>query len=133
MTRFAIYASAVDRGYVDKSDALQLMRWGIERLEEEGRDVGIGLGFNRGVAKNVLHLLWALMTYGFVHATDCGQDMLSQLSRAMERLTSYIQEEQDDGFETSSTKEDDQDIQNLANALNCKLSIKWLLFYDDDG
>lgn len=53
--------------FMDKADILLLVNWGAERLEEEGRGIGIGMGFHRGVAKNVMHLLWALMAY------ECGK------------------------------------------------------------
>lgn len=59
--------------FMDKSDTLALVTWGAERLEEEGRGVGIGMGFHRGVAKNVMHLLWALLAYNQVGITDCGK------------------------------------------------------------
>ncbi|KAI9486417.1 MAG: hypothetical protein EXX96DRAFT_593061 [Benjaminiella poitrasii] len=54
--------------FMDKSDTLMLVQWGAERLEEESRGVGIGMGFHRGIAKNVMHLLWALMAY------ECGNN-----------------------------------------------------------
>lgn len=56
--------------FMDKADTLQLVTWGAERLEEEGRGVGIGMGFHRGIAKNVMHLLWALMAY---KVAECGK------------------------------------------------------------
>lgn len=59
--------------FMDKADTLALVNWGAERLEEEGRGVGVGMGFHRGVAKNVMHLLWALMAYGMVSITECGK------------------------------------------------------------
>lgn len=86
MTRIVVYTNAITHSlskrkqnlteeiskFMDKSDTLILLHWGAERLEEEGRGVGIGMGFHRGIAKNVMHLLWALMAYGLIDITDCG-------------------------------------------------------------
>ncbi|KAF7721928.1 hypothetical protein EC973_003916 [Apophysomyces ossiformis] len=126
MMRIVVYTNAVthslarrdqDSPFIEKSDALTLIRWGAERLEEEGRGVGIGMGFNRGVAKNVMHLLWALMAYGMASTADCGIDMTNCLAQSMSRIVSYIQEDEYDH------SEDDDDIQNLAQALSTKLSM----------
>ncbi|CAO3703984.1 unnamed protein product [Rhizopus stolonifer] len=132
MTRIVVYTNAITHSlskrkhrltesvdeeifkFMDKSDTLLLLHWGAERLEEEGRGVGIGMGFHRGIAKNVMHLLWALMAYGLINITDCGADMVQSLGQSMSRIVSYIQEEE---------IEEDDDIQNLAQALNTKLSI----------
>ncbi|KAI8644617.1 hypothetical protein BD408DRAFT_412999 [Parasitella parasitica] len=103
--------------FMDKPDTLALVNWGAERLEEEGRGVGIGMGFHRGVAKNVMHLLWALMAYGMVSVAECGPEMTHGLEQSMSRLVSYIQEDDMD------TRAEDEDIQNLAQALNTKLSM----------
>lgn len=93
MTRIVVYTNAITHSitrrrqrlvnidkeeedeyrFMDKADTLALVNWGAERLEEEGRGVGIGMGFHRGVAKNVMHLLWALMAYGMVSITECGK------------------------------------------------------------
>ncbi|KAI8369352.1 uncharacterized protein BYT42DRAFT_503341 [Radiomyces spectabilis] len=89
MTRIVVYTNAIthsiarrkhqsletdrDDVFISKSDTLALIRWGADRLEEEGRGVGVGMGFNRGVAKNVMHLLWALMAYGMVSIAECGK------------------------------------------------------------
>jgi hypothetical protein len=90
MTRIVVYTNAITHSitrriirnnseedeeehrnqFMDKSDTLQLVIWGAERLEEEGRGVGIGMGFHRGIAKNVMHLLWALMAY---KVAECGK------------------------------------------------------------
>ncbi|KAI7906959.1 uncharacterized protein BX663DRAFT_426791 [Cokeromyces recurvatus] len=87
MTRIVVYTNAITHSiskrrerlikqqpeeddeykFMDKSDTLKLVQWGAERLEEESRGVGIGMGFHRGIAKNVMHLLWALMAY------ECGK------------------------------------------------------------
>ncbi|KAG1056222.1 hypothetical protein G6F46_009829 [Rhizopus delemar] len=129
MTRIVVYTNAITHSlskrkqnlteeiskFMDKSDTLILLHWGAERLEEEGRGVGIGMGFHRGIAKNVMHLLWALMAYGLIDITDCGSDMIQSLGQSMSRIVSYIQEEE--------VEEEDDDIQNLAQALNTKLSI----------
>ncbi|KAI8967939.1 hypothetical protein BDF20DRAFT_908218 [Mycotypha africana] len=56
---------------INKADTLTLIRWGTERLEEEGKGVGIGMGFNRGIAKNVMYLLWTIMAYGLVDIDEC--------------------------------------------------------------
>ncbi|KAI9312907.1 hypothetical protein BX666DRAFT_782947 [Dichotomocladium elegans] len=81
-TRAVVYINAIthslthrgDRNaFIPKDDAITLMKWGTERLDEEGRGVGIGMGFNRLVAKNVMHLLWALMAYGLVTPNECGK------------------------------------------------------------
>ena len=81
-TRAVVYINAIthsliqrqDRDkYIVKQDTLALMNWGAERLDEEGRGVGIGMGFNRLVAKNVMHLLWALTAYGLVSPSECGK------------------------------------------------------------
>lgn len=92
MTRIVVYTNAITHSlskrkhrltesvdeeifkFMDKSDTLLLLHWGAERLEEEGRGVGIGMGFHRGIAKNVMHLLWALMAYGLINITDCGKE-----------------------------------------------------------
>ncbi|KAL9554387.1 hypothetical protein MBANPS3_002832 [Mucor bainieri] len=103
--------------FMDKADTLALVNWGAERLEEEGRGVGIGMGFHRGVAKNVMHLLWALMAYGMVSITECGPEMTHGLEQSMSRLVSYIQEDDMDA------RVEDEDIQSLAQALNTKLSM----------
>ncbi|KAI9362876.1 hypothetical protein BD770DRAFT_407941 [Pilaira anomala] len=103
--------------FMDKSDTLALVTWGAERLEEEGRGVGIGMGFHRGIAKNVMHLLWALLAYNQVGITECGPEMTHGLGQSMSRLVSYIQEDEYD------TRVEDEDIQNLAQALNTKLSM----------
>ncbi|CAO3615593.1 unnamed protein product [Mucor fragilis] len=103
--------------FMDKADTLALVNWGAERLEEEGRGVGVGMGFHRGVAKNVMHLLWALMAYGMVSITECGPEMTHGLEQSMSRLVSYIQEDDMDA------RVEDEDIQSLAQALNTKLSM----------
>lgn len=103
--------------FMDKSDTLAIITWGAARLEEEGRGVGIGMGFHRGIAKNVMHLLWALMAYGMCSITDCGPEMTHGLGQSMSRLVSYIQEDDMD------SRVEDEDIQNLAQALNTKLSM----------
>ncbi|RCH97843.1 hypothetical protein CU097_001447, partial [Rhizopus azygosporus] len=88
MTRIVVYTNAITHSlskrkqrltevdeeifkFMDKADTLALLHWGAERLEEEGRGVGIGMGFHRGIAKNVMHLLWALMAYGLISINDC--------------------------------------------------------------
>ncbi|KAI9258487.1 hypothetical protein BY458DRAFT_518025 [Sporodiniella umbellata] len=132
MTRIVVYTNAITHSlskrkhrltesvdeeifkFLDKSDTLLLLGWGAERLEEEGRGVGIGMGFHRGIAKNVMHLLWALMAYGLINTADCDAEMVQTLGHSMSRIVSYIQEED---------IEEDDDIQNLAQALNTKLSI----------
>lgn len=90
MTRIVVYTNAITHSlskrkqrltevdeeifkFMDKADTLALLHWGAERLEEEGRGVGIGMGFHRGIAKNVMHLLWALMAYGLISINDCGK------------------------------------------------------------
>ncbi|KAF1804377.1 hypothetical protein FB192DRAFT_1372631 [Mucor lusitanicus] len=103
--------------FMEKADTLALVNWGAERLEEEGRGVGIGMGFHRGIAKNVMHLLWALMAYGMVSITECGPEMTHGLEQSMSRLVSYIQEDDMDA------RVEDEDIQSLAQALNTKLSM----------
>ncbi|GAN06235.1 hypothetical protein MAM1_0116d05715 [Mucor ambiguus] len=103
--------------FMDKADTLALVNWGAERLEEEGRGVGIGMGFHRGVAKNVMHLLWALMAYGMVSIAECGPEMTHGLEQSMSRLVSYIQDDDMDA------RVEDEDIQSLAQALNTKLSM----------
>ncbi|KAI7864403.1 hypothetical protein BDF14DRAFT_1834574 [Spinellus fusiger] len=103
--------------FIDKSDTLVLVKWGADRLEEEGQGVGIGMGFNRGIAKNVMHLLWALMAYNMVSTTECGYEMTNCLGQSMSRIVSYIQEDEYD------CRNEDEDIQNLAQALNTKLSM----------
>jgi len=93
------------------------------------------MGFHRGVAKNVMHLLWALMAYGMVSITECGKyhhqqsialdaecgmigpEMTHGLEQSMSRLVSYIQEDDMDA------RVEDEDIQSLAQALNTKLSM----------
>ncbi|KAG0168827.1 hypothetical protein DFQ28_004207 [Apophysomyces sp. BC1034] len=126
MMRMVVYTNAVthslarrdqDNQFIEKSDTLMLIRWGAERLEEEGRGVGIGMGFNRGIAKNVMHLLWALMAYGMASTAECGPDMTNCLGQSMSRIVSYIQEDEYEHMD------DDDDIQNLAQALNTKLSM----------
>ncbi|CEP14598.1 hypothetical protein [Parasitella parasitica] len=129
MTRIVVYANAIthsitrrrerlvnvdkddedEHRFMEKADTLALVNWGAERLEEEGRGVGIGMGFHRRVAKNVMHLLWALMAYD--------PEMVHGLEQSMSRLVSYIQEDDMD------TRVEDEDIQNLAQALNTKLSM----------
>jgi hypothetical protein len=131
MTRIVVYTNAIthsiarqrslqeepDYKFMEKSDTLALVMWGAERLEEEGRGVGVGMGFHRGVAKNVMHLLWALMAYGMVTVADCGPEMTHTLGQSMSRLVSYIQEDEID------SRNEDEDIQSLAQALNTKLSM----------
>jgi hypothetical protein len=121
--------------FMDKTDTLALVNWGAERLEEEGRGIGIGMGFHRGVAKNVMHLLWALMAYecgkmlqnkkgsaneltvtAYIYIA-IGPEMTHGLGQSMSRLVSYIQEDDMDA------RAEDEDIQNLAQALNTKLSM----------
>ncbi|ORE01408.1 hypothetical protein BCV72DRAFT_245968 [Rhizopus microsporus var. microsporus] len=131
MTRIVVYTNAITHSlskrkqrltemdeeifkFMDKADTLALLHWGAERLEEEGRGVGIGMGFHRGIAKNVMHLLWALMAYGLIGINDCGSEMIQSLGQSMSRIVSYIQEEE---------IQEDDDIQSLAQALNTKLSI----------
>ncbi|OBZ83654.1 Protein SAAL1 [Choanephora cucurbitarum] len=128
MTRIVVYTNAVTNSItrrrqrvqpesmMDTADTLALVKWGAARLEEEGRGVGIGMGFHRGIAKNVMHLLWALMAYGMVSVHDCGPEMTHGLGQSMSRIVSYIQEDDLDTIE-------DEDIQNLAQALNTKLSM----------
>ncbi|KAL7314122.1 hypothetical protein PS15m_007773 [Mucor circinelloides] len=137
MTRIVVYTNAITHSiarrrqrlvstdkededefrFMDKADTLALVNWGAERLEEEGRGVGIGMGFHRGVAKNVMHLLWALMAYGMVSIAECGPEMTHGLEQSMSRLVSYIQEDDMDA------RVEDEDIQSLAQALNTKLSM----------
>ncbi|KAI9008876.1 hypothetical protein CLU79DRAFT_711384 [Phycomyces nitens] len=96
MTRIVVYTNAITHSlarrrqrmlegeaeeeeqevFIDKADTLALVKWGAERLEEEGHGVGIGMGFNRGIAKNVMHLLWALMAYNMVSTAECGKSII---------------------------------------------------------
>ncbi|ORZ00413.1 hypothetical protein BCR43DRAFT_540524 [Syncephalastrum racemosum] len=135
LTRLIVYISAVVRtqtGSVDQymkaQDTQRLVAWGAERLEEEGRGVGIGMGFNRGVAKNVMHLLWTLLAYDITRAEDCGPDMAQRLEKSMSRIVSYLHEEDEedeDAYDDDSMgNNDDADIENLAMALNNKLSMR---------
>ncbi|KAI8983668.1 hypothetical protein BDB01DRAFT_850344 [Pilobolus umbonatus] len=130
MTRIVVYTNAIthsisrkkqhlseDNRYMDKMDTLALVNWGSDRLEEEGRGVGVGMGFHRGIAKNVMHLLWALIAYGVVTSADCGPDRIQCLEQSMSRLVSYMQDDDIDN------KLEDEDIQNLVYALNAKLSM----------
>ncbi|KAL1933955.1 hypothetical protein VTP01DRAFT_8045 [Rhizomucor pusillus] len=134
MTRIVVYTNAIvyslareaqqrqpdENMYIEKSDAMRLVDWGTQRLEEEQRGLGIGMGFNRGVAKNIMHLLWAILAYNVIQPKDCDLAMIQSLDNSMCRLVSYIQEDQD---EFESRGGDDDDIQNLAEALSNKLSV----------
>lgn len=87
MTRIVVYTNAIvyslareaqqrqpdENMYIEKSDAMRLVDWGTQRLEEEQRGLGIGMGFNRGVAKNIMHLLWAILAYNVIQPKDCGK------------------------------------------------------------
>jgi hypothetical protein len=53
-------------------DALNLVAWATERLEEEGRGIGIG-GFNKTVAKNLMHVVWAVGAYKIVESSEYGK------------------------------------------------------------
>jgi hypothetical protein len=55
-----------------KSQAFNLVSWATERLEEEGRGIGIG-GFNRSVAKNLMHVVWAIGAYKIVKSSEYGK------------------------------------------------------------
>jgi len=55
-----------------KSDAFNLVAWATERLEEEGRGIGIG-GFNKTVAKNLMHVVWAIGAYKIVESSEYGK------------------------------------------------------------
>lgn len=69
------YMHATDLLYITpglKSHALNLVSWATERLEEEGRGIGIG-GFNKTVAKNLMHVVWAIGAYGIVESNEYGK------------------------------------------------------------
>lgn len=98
-TRAVVYINAIthsltqrqDRDkYIVKQDTLALMNWGAERLDEEGRGVGIGMGFNRLVAKNVMHLLWALTAYGLVSPSECGKLLTLSFAHDMTTHHAYL-------------------------------------------
>lgn len=62
---------------------------------------------------------------GYAHL---GPDMPQRLEKSMSRIVAYIQddyeEEEDDYDEDSLGHSDDADIENLAMALNSKLSMR---------
>lgn len=65
-----LYANALTSGVVLPEDALFLIRWGTERLEEEG--ARLGMGVNREVAKATMDLLLAIFRSGSVKKEECG-------------------------------------------------------------
>ncbi|KAI8099243.1 uncharacterized protein BX664DRAFT_255328 [Halteromyces radiatus] len=74
------YLSYVIYSIVSKMKAHEipkLMDWGLDRLEEQKRGVGIGMGLNRKIAKNVMRLLWLFLYYDLVelegkaHKKEC--------------------------------------------------------------
>jgi hypothetical protein len=59
-----------------KSQAIHLVSWATERLEEEGRGIGIG-GFNKTVAKNLMHVVWAVGAYKILKPQEYGMSLFS--------------------------------------------------------
>jgi hypothetical protein len=59
-----------------KSQAIHLVSWATERLEEEGRGIGIG-GFNKTVAKNLMHVVWAIGAYKILKPQEYGMSLFS--------------------------------------------------------
>jgi hypothetical protein len=126
-----------------KSDAFKLVSWATERLEEEGRGIGIG-GFNKSVAKNLMHVVWAIGAYKIVESSEYGKlgyythaipgynlesldsfhvlylvdpDLSASLAESMKRIQSYIDEEYD-------ISQEDAAIQDLAQLLTESLYIE---------
>ncbi|CAO3593820.1 unnamed protein product [Absidia cylindrospora] len=98
----------------------KLFDWGLDRLEEQSRGVGIGMGLNRSIAIHVMYLLWLFFHHDLVvldndpgrmiHPND---DILTRrLKPSMQAIVEYIQQE--DEFDKSS---DDKEIEQLAEAL----------------
>ncbi|KAH8556734.1 hypothetical protein BGW37DRAFT_473877 [Umbelopsis sp. PMI_123] len=99
-----------------KSDAFKLVSWATERLEEEGRGIGIG-GFNKSVAKNLMHVVWAIGAYKIVESSEYDPDLSASLAESMKRIQSYIDEEYD-------ISQEDAAIQDLAQLLTESLYIE---------
>ncbi|GAB5591197.1 hypothetical protein Unana1_06097 [Umbelopsis nana] len=112
------YMHATDLLYITpglKSHALNLVSWATERLEEEGRGIGIG-GFNKTVAKNLMHVVWAIGAYGIVESNEYDHNIAASLAESMKRIQNYIQEEYD-------ITQEDEAIQDLAQLLTNSLNI----------
>ncbi|ORZ04260.1 hypothetical protein BCR42DRAFT_199439 [Absidia repens] len=98
----------------------KLIDWGLDRLEEQSRGVGIGMGLNRSIAIHVMYLLWLFFHHDLValdndpgRAIRPNDDILTRrLKPSMQAIVEYIQQE--DEFDKSS---DDKEIEQLAEAL----------------
>lgn len=62
---------------------MQLVSWATERLEEEGRGIGIG-GFNKTVAKNLMHVVWAIGAYKILKPQEYGMSLWSKSYLSMD-------------------------------------------------
>ncbi|KAJ2955002.1 hypothetical protein NQZ79_g8915 [Umbelopsis isabellina] len=98
-----------------KSQAKQLVSWATERLEEEGRGIGIG-GFNKTVAKNLMHVVWAIGAYKILLPQEYDERTANSLKESMKRIQSYIDEEYD-------ISQEDEAIHDLAERLSSSLAI----------
>ncbi|KAI9282819.1 hypothetical protein BC943DRAFT_362350 [Umbelopsis sp. AD052] len=114
-----VYMQATDLLYSSpglKADALKLVTWATDRLEEEGRGIGIG-GFNKTVAKNLMHVVWAIGAYKIVESSEYDHEVAISLAESMKRIQSYIDEEYD-------ITQEDEAIQDLAKLLTESLHIE---------
>ncbi|RUS17173.1 hypothetical protein BC937DRAFT_90303 [Endogone sp. FLAS-F59071] len=107
-----LYANALTFDVVLPEDALFLIRWGTERLEEEG--AGFGVGVNREVAKAIMDLLLAVFRSGCVKKEECG-DLAPSLASSVRHIMLHIQEDDD---------KQDEEIQRLAAALTDGLVVR---------
>lgn len=86
MTRIVVYTNAITHSisrrkewskenqylFMNKTDSINLIFWGTQRLEEEIKGVGLGID----ISKNVMRLLWALMACDMVNISDCGKTLI---------------------------------------------------------
>jgi hypothetical protein len=49
-----------------QNEVTKLVNWGLDRLEEQSRGVGIGMGLNRSIAVHVMQLLWLFFDHDMV-------------------------------------------------------------------
>ncbi|CAO3648521.1 unnamed protein product [Cunninghamella blakesleeana] len=99
--------------YGDQNEKLErkkLIQWAIERLNEETKGIGIGMGLNGAVSKSILHLVWTFLSF---HLLDHPHHYLSHLNSSLVMITNHLHEQND--FDKTS---DEQDIECLVNALH---------------
>jgi hypothetical protein len=59
-----IFSFAISQ--MKQDEVSKLVNWGLDRLEEQSRGVGIGMGLNRSIAIHVMQLLWLFFHHDMV-------------------------------------------------------------------